>query len=487
MITLPTEPLGVLALATILVPMAGAGLIAASERASAKWLCQGFAAATVALVGILAASLLGGGKIGGTYELISLGSVSILGLVVDSVSVLIALAVIAIGLLVAIYSAAYLNAGNREHPDIGRRRYYAFLLVFIGAMTGLVFSSTVIGQLAFFELTGACSWALIGYYESPKALRSAAKALLVTHVASLGLYVAAALLFLSTGTFALTAIADLEPGMKAAVLLAILVAAWGKSAQLPFHMWLPDAMEAPTPVSAYLHAASMVKVGVYIFARGLMSAGGAPEIVGWVGSIMAVLTLIYGFFMYLPQVDLKRLLAYSTITQLAYILLALSLSVFGSDLAFKGAIAHIFNHAFAKTLFFLVAGALSYTAGTRLLPSLRGIVTKSPLLGIAFVCAALAITGVPPFNGFFSKFAIFAGGFEVGAHHWALMLLVVIALAESVGSFAWFLKWLGHSVPGKPSATMAAAAPLPAGMKFVLVALVAMTIVSSSIAASWLG
>jgi len=486
MITLPTDTLGTLALATILLPFLGAVAIAACGRPAGKWLCQIFAAATLGAVGLLAAVFLDTGKTGVTHEIIGFGRVSILGLTIDSVSVLIALAVIAIGLLVAVYSAAYLNAGNREHPDIGRRRFYAFLLVFIGAMAGLVFSSTVVGQLAFFELTGACSWALIGYYESPKALRSAAKALLVTHIASLGLYVAAALLFLSTGTFALTAIADLAPSMKAAVLLAILVAAWGKSAQLPFHMWLPDAMEAPTPVSAYLHAASMVKVGVYIFARGLMSSGGAPEIVGWVGAVMAVLTLVYGFFMYLPQVDLKRLLAYSTITQLSYILFALSLSVFGSDLAFKGAIAHIFNHAFAKTLFFLVAGALSYTAGTRLLPSLRGIVTKSPLLGVAFVCAALAITGVPPFNGFFSKFAIFAGGFEVGAGHAALLVLVVIALAESVGSFAWFLKWMGHSVLGKPSPTMAAASPLPAGMKVVLVALVVMTVASSSIAASWL-
>lgn len=487
MITLPSDSFGILALAAILVPFLGAALIAAGPPNAAKWLCQAFAATTLGVIGVLTDLFLKAGKPATTHELIGYGPVSILGLTVDGVSVLIALAVIAIGLLVAVYSAAYLNAGNREHPDTGRRRFYAFLLVFIGAMTGLVFSSTVAGQLAFFELTGACSWALIGYYESPKALRSAAKALLVTHVASLGLYAAAALLFLSTGTFALSAIAQLSPAMKTAVLLAILFAAWGKSAQVPFHMWLPDAMEAPTPVSAYLHAASMVKVGVYIFARGLMSSGGAPELVGWVGATMAVLTLVYGFFMYLPQVDLKRLLAYSTITQLSYILLALSLSVFGSDLAFKGAIAHIFNHAFAKTLFFLVAGALSYTAGTRLLPSLRGIVTKSPLLGVSFVCAALAITGVPPFNGFFSKFAIFAGGFEVGAQHWGLMVLVIVALAESVGSFAWFLKWLGHSVPGKPSATMAAASPLPAGMKVVLVALVVMTVASSSIAAAWLG
>jgi hydrogenase-4 component D len=476
-----------LATLTILVPFLGAAVIAISPHAMAKWISQIGAALTLAVMLLLVEIFAGAGKVGVETSLIALGPAEIFGLIIDRVSVLIALAVIAIGFLVAVYSAAYLNPGNREHPDRGRRRYYAFLLVFIGAMAGLVFSSTIIGQLVFFEITGACSWALIGYYETRKALHSAAKAVIITHIASLGLYVAAALLFVDTGTFALSAIGQLGLASKTVVLLAILFAAWGKSAQLPFHMWLPDAMEAPTPVSAYLHAASMVKVGVYIFARGLMASDGAPQVVGWVGAIMAVVTLIYGFVMYLPQTDLKRLLAYSTITQLSYIFLALSLSVFGSDLAFKGGIAHIFNHAFAKTLFFLVAGSLSYTTGTRMLPSLRGIITKSPLLGIAFVAAALAIAGVPPFSGFFSKFAIFAGGFEVTREYPLLLPLLLIALAESIGSFAWFLKWVGAAVPGKPSEAMAAAAPLPRGMQLVLIVLVVMSVCSSAIAASWLG
>lgn len=487
MITLVPDAMITLALATVLLPFIGAALIAAAPHRAGKWLCQLFSAATFGLVLDLAIRFAGAGQAASSQDIIAFGHTAIFGLTVDSISVLIALAVIAIGFLVAVYSAAYLNDGNREHPHSGRPRYYAFLLLFIGAMSGLVFSSTITGQLAFFEITGGCSWALIGYYETPKALRSAAKALIITHVASLGLYVAAALVFVDSGTFALSAIAHLTPAHKTMVLLAILVAAWGKSAQLPMHMWLPDAMEAPTPVSAYLHAASMVKVGVYIFARGLVAADGAPHVIGWVGASLAIVTLVYGFLMYLPQVDMKRLLAYSTITQLSYIFLGLSLSVFGSDLAFKGAIAHIFNHAFAKTLFFLVAGALSYTAGTRMLPSLRGIITKAPMLGICFVVAALAISGVPPFSGFFSKFAIFGGGFVVSRDNLLLLPMLVIALVESVGCFAWFLKWVGYSVPGKPSETMAAAAPLPGGMQFVLAALVVMSICSSFIAASWLG
>ncbi|TBW40328.1 hydrogenase 4 subunit D [Siculibacillus lacustris] len=476
-----------LALATILLPVLGAVLIALAPQPAAKSICRFFAGLALLSVLYLAYGFAAGGKVATERAFITLGDVEIVGFAVDTVSVLVAVAVVAIGFLVAIYSGGYFDVGNREHADIGRRRFWAFLLVFIGAMAGLVFTSTLVGQLVFFEITGACSWALIGYYEKPKALASALKALIITHIASIGLYVAASVLFLDTGTFSLSAIAQLPTGAKTVVMLAILVAAWGKSAQLPFHMWLPDAMEAPTPVSAYLHAASMVKVGVYIFARALMSSGGTPEIVGWVGTIMAVVTLVYGFVMYLPQADLKRLLAYSTITQLAYIFLGLSLSVFGSDLAFKGAIAHIFNHAFAKTLFFLIAGSLSYTAGTRMLPVLRGILAKSPVIGIGFTVAALAITGVPPFSGFFSKFAIFAGGFRVADAHPALMILVVVALLESVGSFAWFLKWVGWSVPGKPSETMAAAAPLPASMRLVLIVLIVMAVCSSFVATAWLG
>ncbi len=487
MITLPTNLLSSLALAVTVVPFIGALLIALSPRNAAKWICQIFSACAVILVLLVAWLFARGGSVEGHAVLIGFGHTEIMGLILDRVSTLVAVAVVGIGYLIALYSIGYLNEGNREHPDIGRRRFYAFLLVFIGAMGGIVFTSTVIGQLVFFEITGACSWALIGYYESPKALRAAAKALIVTHVASIGLYVAAALLFVDTGTFAVSAIANLTMPQKTIVLFAIMFAAWGKSAQVPFHEWLPSAMEAPTPVSAYLHAASMVKVGVYIFARGLLSSGGAPEIIGWIGAVMATITLIYGFAMYLPQVDMKRLLAYSTITQLGTIMLGLSLSVFGSELAYKGAVAHIFNHAFGKTLFFLIAGALSYTAGTRLMPQLRGLINKKPLLGIGFAAAAMAIAGVPPFSGFFSKFAIFAGGIEVARGHWFLMVLVIIGLIESVCTFAWLLKWMGYCVPGKPSETIEKAGPTPVSIQIVVVVLIIMSVCSSFIAAWWLG
>jgi hydrogenase-4 component D len=476
-----------IALATILVPFAGAALILLSPRCAAKWIAQLCSALASAGTVALAFSFVGQGGQALTLKLLSFGGLDLLGLTIDRLSILVAIAVVVLGFLIVVYSTAYMSEGNREHPHLAAPRYYAYMLVFIGAMAGLVLSSTLLGQLVFFEITGACSWGLIGYYQKPKSLKSAIKALLVTHVAAIGLYMAAGYLFASTGSFALTGLAQLSESAKIVVFLGILFAAWGKSAQLPLHVWLPDAMEAPTPVSAYLHAASMVKVGVYIFARAIFSAGHVPAAIGWVGAVMAIVTMLFGFFMYLPQKDMKRLLAYSTIAQLSYIFFGLSVSVFGSQLAFNGAVAHIFNHAFAKSLFFLVAGALSYTCGTRMLPSLKGILRKSPLLGICFGVAALAISGVPPFNGFFSKFAILAAGFQLTHEHWLLLPLVVLALIESVASFAWLMSWFGKTVPGESSDAVAGSQAVPFAMQFVLIVLVIMCLCSSFIAASWLG
>lgn len=476
-----------IALATVLVPFIGAVIVGLAPAKRARTLCGVFAAVATLLSLALALSWLSGGRVDAAYPLVSIGQAELFGLVVDRISTLITFAVVFLGFLVSVYSAAYLTQGNKEHPHEGLPRYYALLLVFIGAMAGLVLSSTLVGQLLFFEITGGCSWALIGYYQKPKPLRSALKALLITHIAAVGLYLAAAYLFAKTGTFSLSALANLNDDAKTLVLFGIMFAAWGKSAQLPLHVWLPDAMEAPTPVSAYLHAASMVKVGVYIFARGLMSAGNIPEIIGIVGIVMATVTLIYGFIMYLPQTDLKRLLAYSTITQLSYIFIALSLSAFGSQMAFDGGIAYIFNHAFAKSLFFLVAGALSYSCGTRMLPRLRGIMRRMPLLGAGFCVAAMAITGIPPFNGFFSKFPLFAAGFELSTAHVWIMPIMILALVESVASFGWFLYWFGKTVPGEPSEEVANASPVPPAMQGVLLVLIVMSLCSSFIAAWWLG
>ncbi|HAW3997132.1 TPA: hydrogenase 4 subunit D [Escherichia coli] len=403
-----------LALTTLMLPFIGALVVSFSpQRRAAEWGVL-FATLTTLCMLSLISAFYQADKFAVTLTLVNVGDVALFGLVIDRVSTLILFVVVFLGLLVTIYSTGYLTDKNREHPHNGTNRYYAFLLVFIGAMS---------------ELHGDARYLVYG---------------------------------------------------------GILFAAWGKSAQLPMQAWLPDAMEAPTPISAYLHAASMVKVGVYIFARAIIDGGNIPHVIGGVGMVMALVTILYGFLMYLPQQDMKRLLAWSTITQLGWMFFGLSLSIFGSRLALEGSIAYIVNHAFAKSLFFLVAGALSYSCGTRLLPRLRGVLHTLPLPGVGFCVAALAITGVPPFNGFFSKFPLFAAGFALSVEYWILLPAMILLMIESVASFAWFIRWFGRVVPGKPSEAVADAAPLPGSMRLVLIVLIVMSLISSVIAATWL-
>lgn len=476
-----------LALTTLLLPFVGALAVSLAPRQQAGRLATCFALLATLSTVMLSLTFFNGGKIATTFTMVGIGDIALFGMVIDRISTMVLFVVVFLGLLVSLYSTGYLTRENREHPHEGSNRYYAFLLIFIGAMSGLVLSSTLLGQLLFFEITGGCSWALISYYQSEKSQRSAMKALLITHLASLGLYLAAATLFLQTGTFELSALSQLDGNARYLVYGGILFAAWGKSAQLPLQAWLPDAMEAPTPVSAYLHAASMVKVGVYIYARAIVDGGNVPPLIGWVGITMATITMVYGFLMYLPQKDMKRLLAWSTITQLAWMFLALSLATLGSRMALDAGLAYLFNHAFAKSLFFLVAGALSFSCGTRMLPKLRGVLRVLPLVGVGFCVAALAITGVPPFNGFFSKFPLFAAGFALSAQYPVLLGVLALMLIESVASFGWLIYWFGRVVPGEPSAEVAQAVPLPFSMRLVLIILVVMSLCSSVIAAAWLG
>lgn len=470
------------ALGSIAFPLTGSAVVLLVRERHARVAGQLFSFLAFASGWALLATVALRGE-SGTWDLLAVGDWTVFGVTVDALSALVNFMVVLIGWLICLYSAGYMTVHNQEHPiSEGMRRYYALLLVFIASMSGLVFSSTLTGQLFFFEVTGLCSWALIGFYGDSRSRRSALWAIILTHAASLGLYVATAYIFLQTGSFHVEALGKLPAHAKIVAFLGIMVACWGKSAQLPFHPWLPRAMVAPTPVSAYLHAASMVKVGVYIFARSVLAAGTVPRVVGQVGIVMAVATMLYGFLMYFPQQDMKRLLAYSTIAQLAYIFMAISLAAYGSRTAFVGGVAHIFNHAFAKALFFLVAGTLAYTSGTRHLPAFTGILRKMPLVGAGYIAAAMAITGVPPFNGFFSKFLIIWSGLEIGLHDVMVLLLVVLALIESAGSFIWILRWTTVNVLGAPSGTVTEAVAPAASMQVVLAVLIVMTLFSQYIA-----
>ncbi|NIM05065.1 MAG: oxidoreductase, partial [Armatimonadetes bacterium] len=302
-----------------------------------------------------------------------LSKMPIFGLALDSLGSVMLLGITLIGLLVVVYSTGYLSPRHAEHPSHnGRERYYFWLLFFIGSMVGIALSPNLLQMFIFWEMTTLSSWALISHTQEKKALRAGFKALVITHIGGFAFIIALLLCFVFTGSFGFAALGRLAAPLKSAAFILLLVAAWAKSAQIPFHTWLPDAMEAPTPISAYLHAAAMVKAGVYLIARMLFSGLDLPVGIGCLMGTMALLTMFMAVLAYFRQDDLKRLLAYSTIVHLGYIFVGLSMGVFGSTAGYQGAVLHILCHGAAKATLFLCAGAIAYSAGTRSISRMQG-------------------------------------------------------------------------------------------------------------------
>jgi len=396
----------------------------------------------------------------------SLGKLDLFGLLVDPLSSLMLLVVTVVGFMVVLYSGGYMSEKNAEHAyREGDNRYYFWLLFFLGSMVGVAFSPNLLQMFLFWEMTTICSWALISHTHTGIAQRAGFKALVITHIGGFGFLVALTLLLVFAHSFDFSALGKLGGGLKSAAFLLLLVAAWAKSAQVPFHTWLPDAMEAPTPISAYLHAAAMVKAGVFLVARLVLASWDAPAYLGTVLAVAALVTIFMAIVNYFRQDDLKRLLAYSTIAHLGYVLVGCALGVFGSTLGFQGGMLHILCHGVAKGTLFLCAGAIAYGAGTRRISELSGLGRRMPLEAAAFMVGALAVTGIPPLATFWSKFYIFAGAVDAPAG-WVLLALLA---AESVVSFAWLI-WVGQRIfLGEPSPRAAATVDRPAAMSIALV------------------
>jgi NADH-quinone oxidoreductase subunit L len=321
-----------------------------------------------------------------------------------------------IGSLAVVFSLEYM----RREPGVAR--YYALVLVFIGAMTGLVLTGSLLLLLVFWEIVGLCSCALIGFHaDRPLAVAGAVRALVVTQVGGIGLLVGILTARAVSGAEQVSDLLANGPGLPAPALMVVgygfLVAASAKSAQVPFHIWLPGAMEAPTPVSALIHAATMVNAGVYLllrFSPVFSQTSGWSDAVLWVGVASAVL----GALMALAATDVKRVLAYSTISQLGLLFYAIGLN------ATDAAQLHMLSHAVFKGLLFLCAGAVTYRTGTRQFAQLGGLARRMPLVTAAFVVGALALAGVPILNGFWTKELIVDAGMRDGPA-WAFALILV--------------------------------------------------------------
>lgn len=359
-----------------------------------------------------------------------------LGFLLDPISAMMLVVITTISFMVHLYSMGYMrdHHGVYEH---GFQRFYAFLSLFSFSMLGLVVATNIFQMYIFWELVGASSYLLIGfYYTKPTAVSASKKAFIVTRFADLGFLVGILILSYYTGTFNFTELTSAPVEGMAGVfqvsettaegvrsifqssatpvflggsvmtwaLVLIFMGGMGKSAMLPLHIWLPDAMEGPTPVSALIHAATMVVAGVYLVARlfplYLMETT-ALEIVVWVGA----LTALYAAVVACAQIDIKRVLAFSTISQIAFMMVSLGVArpEFHEGLGYMASMFHLFTHAMFKALLFLCAGAIIHAIGSNDYTAMHGLRKYMPVTHWTFLIGCLAIAGIIPFSGFFSK------------------------------------------------------------------------------------
>lgn len=371
---------------------------------------------------------------------------------VDGLSLLFVLLITGIGSLVTLYSIYYLSKDKEK-----LNHFYVYLLMFMGAMLGVVLSDNAIVLYMFWELTSISSFLLIGYWNHREKSRyGALKSMLITVFGGLMMLGGFILLYLMTGSFSIremisqtASIAD--HALFVPALILVLFGAFTKSAQFPFYIWLPDAMEAPTPVSAYLHSATMVKAGIYLVAR-LSPVFAISPVWFWVISLFGLVTLFWGSFNAVKQVDLKAILAFSTVSQLGMImsLLGVGAAAFHYDVleeklftvATLAAVFHLINHATFKGGLFMVAGIIDHETGTRDIRKLGGLMGMMPITFTVAVIGAFSMAGIPPFNGFLSKEMFFTGMLHVlemdfyNADTWAF-LFPLLAWVGSVFTFVY--------------------------------------------------
>lgn len=383
---------------------------------------------------------------------------------VDGLGLLFALLITGIGSLVTLYSIYYLSKDKEALHN-----FYVYLLLFMGAMLGVVLSDNLIVLYTFWEITSLSSFLLIGYwYKREKSQYGAQKSMLITVFGGLALLGGIILLYMMTGTFSIREIIanlDLLKGeaLLLPALILVLLGAFTKSAQFPFHIWLPDAMEAPTPVSAYLHSATMVKAGIYLVAR--LSPVFSDHAAWFILiSTFGIFTLFWGSFSAVKQTDLKGILAFSTVSQLGMImsLLGVGSASLHYDylennifiVAVTAAIFHLINHATFKGSLFMVAGIVDHETGTRDIRKLGGLMGMMPVTFTIALIGSFSMAGIPPFNGFLSKEMFLTGMINVlkmDIYHietWGI-LLPVIAWIASVFTFVYSMILFFRTFTGK--------------------------------------
>ncbi|WP_156854070.1 Na+/H+ antiporter subunit A [Oceanobacillus sp. AG] len=370
----------------------------------------------------------------------------------DGLSLILALLITGIGTLVILYSIYYLS----ENEQLGH--FYTYLMLFMGAMLGVVLSDNMMVLYVFWELTSISSFLLIAFwYQRKRSREGAQKSLLITVSGGFGMLIGFLMIYTMTGTLSVREVIQIMPemtghGLFVPAMLLVLFGAFTKSAQFPFHIWLPDAMEAPTPVSAYLHSATMVKAGIYLVARFTPVFGG-EGIWFWIVTGVGLFTLFWGSFQAVRQTDLKALLAFSTISQLGMIMSMFGMgsvalhfgysteSVFYSQATFA-ALFHLVNHSTFKGALFMAVGIVDHEVGTRDIRRLGGLATIMPITFTVSLIGSFSMAGLPPFNGFLSKEMFFQAAVditELGVFHMDTIgnLIPIVAWVASIFTFVY--------------------------------------------------
>jgi NADH-quinone oxidoreductase subunit L len=392
-----------------------------------------------------------------------------IGALLDPISVMMLIVITTVSFMVHIYSLGYMKG------EKGFEHFFSFLSLFSFSMLGLVLATNIFQMYIFWELVGVSSYLLIGfYYQKPSAVRASKKAFIVTRFADLGFLIGILILSFNTKTFDFitltnpTGTAITQGG--GITFLGLSVMTWsmifvfmggvGKSAMFPFHIWLPDAMEGPTPVSALIHAATMVVAGVYLVARMFpiyaFSAPVALEVVAYVGGFSSLFAAVIAC----TQTDIKRVLAYSTISQIGYMMLALGVSGYGGHegLGYMASMFHLFTHAMFKALLFLGAGAIIHAVHSNHMTEMGGLRKYLPITHMTFLIACLTIAGIPPLSGFFSKDEILAAAFHSNkllfAVEYAVAGLTAFYMFRLYFSVFWGKDTNYHHTPQEAPATM---------------------------------
>ena len=396
-------------LATILVPILGAltiPLVALLGRKVRTVWSNLLAYATVACGAMLIPQVLAGTQ----QTAYSSGLLVFMGIsdwfLVDALAVFVAVVASGIGALIVSYSIGYISGSDYE------TEYYAMVLLFIGSMMGIVFSANLIFLYLFWEIAAICSWRLIGYYRKPEFVQKADKAFLITFLGASAMLLGFVLVFTHAQPMTFD-IARLR-GFHLTPLMMFLIFAGmvAKSATFPLHTWLPDAGIAPSPVTGLLHAAVLVKIGVYGFARLFCYTFTLPSYAPAVLGGIAIGSAFIAACAALVENDIKRILAYSTVSQIGYIFLGFAM--LDQPVALAGSLFYILAHGLAKAALFLCAGVIEHQTHTRDIRQLGGLMKTMPVTAVVFFVSALSVIGIPPFAGFFAKFMVIAGTIQKG-------------------------------------------------------------------------